>query len=108
MIEGEIISDLPVAGTAAMAEVRLIDAAMVDAPARTLARARFACGQPGARRLPFRLTATVLPQSRYGLTAEIRLAGGERLRPGDLATTRWYGWSVAENRPVSLKVERID
>lgn len=107
VIEGRILLDDEVDLDGAVAEVRLFQAPLADAPSRTVGSARQECSGRGIREIPFRLAAAVDPRKPYRLAAEVRRRGGERLDPGDLRSVQSYGWRRGDG-PAELSVKRID
>lgn len=107
VIEGAIVLDAPRTLTGASAEVQLRARAMTDAPAPLVARADVPILAGEVDRLPFRLEAQVDDEADYVLGAEIRLGGGDRLRPGDLLTTVQRSWRAGTQCAAVLKVKPI-
>lgn len=108
VIRGAILIDPATDLDRAVAEVSLREDAPADAPARTVAGVRLSCSGAAVRRVAFSFAATVVPGRDYALAAEIRRAGGARLRPGDLLTVEHRRWDPGRDRPVALKVVAID
>ena len=96
MITGHIVIEPGVDLQDALAEVRLRDMPLADAPARTVARVTLPCSGVGVHRLPYELHARVHRGRDYALAAEVRRAGGERLQPGDLLTVEGRRWRLGE------------
>jgi uncharacterized lipoprotein YbaY len=91
----------------AVAEVRLLDTAMADAPARIVAGSPVICAQGHVDRIPFRIEAMVAEDRDYALVAEIRLHGGTALEPGDLLTVVRTPWRNRGDAPVTLPVSEV-
>jgi uncharacterized lipoprotein YbaY len=107
VIVGKIVLDAPADLDGAVAEVRLYDAPLADAPSRTVAEARRGCSGRDVREIPFRLTAMAEAGKEYGLAAEVRRRGGDRLEPGDLLSTRRHSWRRGAEEEVEVAVEPI-
>jgi uncharacterized lipoprotein YbaY len=107
VIAGTILLAPPADLDGAVAEVRLVDAALADAPARTVAMTRLDCAGRRIERIPFRLAARVAAGKGYGIEAEVRKSGGNRLEPGDLRTMQSYGWRSPGKAGLELAVEEV-
>ena len=107
VIVGDILLDPPTTLDGALAIVRLRETPLADAPARNVASMQIPCTGAAIARIPFRLAATIDRARNYSLAAEVRRAGGDRLRPGDLLTVEHHGWRAGDRHNVELRARSI-